>query len=56
MELSPWIGGILMAILAVIIVVSLMLAFGHRPWAAWFGDDEVNDLAAAQDDDDPGAP
>jgi hypothetical protein len=55
MELNPWVGGTLAVILVVIIVVSLMLAFGHRPWEAWW-DENINDMVDAQDHDDPGAP
>jgi hypothetical protein len=49
------VGVTLMVILVVIIVVSLMLAFGHRPWGTWFGSDNINDVVAGQDEDDPGA-
>jgi hypothetical protein len=55
MEFNPWVGGTLAVILVVVIVVSLMLAFGHRPWGTWW-DENVNDVVDAQDQDDPGAP
>jgi len=52
--LNPWVGATLAGILVVVIVVSLMLAFGHRPWESWW-DDSVNDVVDGQDHDDPGA-
>lgn len=55
MSFTYGVGVTLMVILVVIIVVSLMLAFGHRPWETWFGSDNVNDVVAGQDEDDPGA-